>query len=83
MCHEECEGVSLNAKMTGYYRNSAVVRPPTDKVGKGHLQRSKAALRNETSQGGNSHYPLWEAQIFTRDVKTGMKPILRTGVRRR
>ena len=83
MCHEECEGVSLNGKMTGCYRNSAVVRPPTDKVGKGHLQRSKAVLRNETSLGGNSHSPLWEAQIFTRDAKTRMKPILRTDVKRR
>lgn len=67
--------------MTDSYINSALVKPPPDEGGKGHLQRRKAAVRNGTTLGGDSHFLFWETQIFIRDAKTGMKPILRDGVR--
>lgn len=79
--HEKHQGGSLNAKITGSDRNLALVKPPPDEEGKGNLQRRKAALRNGTILGGYSHFLFWEAQIFIRDAKTGMKPILRHGVR--
>lgn len=63
--------------------NSALVKSPPDKAGEGHLQRRKAAARNGTTLGGDSHFPFWEAQIFIRDAKTGTKPILRDDVRQR
>lgn len=68
--------------MTVSYMNSALVKPPPDERSEGHPQRRKAAVRNGTTLGGNSHFPFWEAQIFIRDAKTGMKPILKDGVRR-
>lgn len=65
--HEKHEGVSLNAKMTGSYINSALVKPPPDERGEGHLQRRKAAVRNGTSLDGDSYF------LFFPDFHQGCK----------
>lgn len=67
--------------MTSSYTNSALVKPPPDEGGEGHLQRKKAAVRNGTTLGGNSYFLFCKAQIFIRDAKIGMKPILRDSAR--
>jgi len=36
-------------------------------------------VRNETRLDENPHSPVWKAQIFIRDAKTEVKPILRIG----
>lgn len=67
--------------MTGSYANSALVKPSPDEKGEGNFQIKKAAVRNGTTLSGNSHFLFCKAQIFIRDAKTGMKPILRDSAR--